>query len=185
MCGIVGYVGPRPVMDVLMPGLAGSNTGAMTRQGWPSTMGDRSRSSNRQDGSPTSRVWSIGKTWPRPTPGSVTPRWATHGAPNTGNAHPHLDCHRDVVVVHNGIIENWVDLKAKLIENGHEFESDTDTEVVAHMIEEMTDLPLADAVRSVMNQADGALALVVMRKSEPDVLVGARRVASGRWPGKR
>ena len=102
-------------------------------------------------------------------------RWATHGAPNTGNAHPHLDCTQDVVVVHNGIIENWVDLKGKLIETGHEFESDTDTEVVAHMIEEMADLPLADAVRSVMNQADGALALVVMRKSEPDVLVGARR----------
>jgi glucosamine--fructose-6-phosphate aminotransferase (isomerizing) len=102
-------------------------------------------------------------------------RWATHGAPNTGNAHPHLDCNRDVVVVHNGIIENWLDLKAKLMASGHEFESDTDTEVVAHMIEEMSDLPLADAVRQVMNQADGALALVVMRRSEPDLLVGARR----------
>jgi glucosamine--fructose-6-phosphate aminotransferase (isomerizing) len=102
-------------------------------------------------------------------------RWATHGAPNTGNAHPHMDCKRDVVVVHNGIIENWVELKAKLVDNGHDFDSDTDTEVVAHMIEEMADLPLADAVREVMGRADGALALVVMRKSEPDILVGARR----------
>jgi glucosamine--fructose-6-phosphate aminotransferase (isomerizing) len=80
-----------------------------------------------------------------------------------------------VVVVHNGIIENWRELKAKLIEGGHEFESDTDTEVVAHMIEELSDLPLAEAVRQVVNQADGALALVVMRRSEADVLVGARR----------
>jgi glucosamine--fructose-6-phosphate aminotransferase (isomerizing) len=102
-------------------------------------------------------------------------RWATHGAPNTGNAHPHLDCTREVVVVHNGIIENWVELKTKLVDNGHVFESDTDTEVIAHMMEEMSELPLAEAVRHVMNETDGALALVVMRRSEPDVLVGARR----------
>jgi glucosamine--fructose-6-phosphate aminotransferase (isomerizing) len=102
-------------------------------------------------------------------------RWATHGAPNTGNAHPHLDCRREVVVVHNGIIENWMDLKDKLVQGGHVFESDTDTEVVAHMIEDLSELSLADAVRRVMNEADGALALVVMRRSEPDLLVGARR----------
>jgi glucosamine--fructose-6-phosphate aminotransferase (isomerizing) len=102
-------------------------------------------------------------------------RWATHGAPNTGNAHPHLDCRREVVVVHNGIIENWMDLKVKLVQGGHVFESDTDTEVIAHMIEDLSELSLADAVRRVMNEADGALALVVMRRSEPDLLVGARR----------
>ena len=78
-------------------------------------------------------------------------------------------------MVHNGIIENWIDLKDKLVQGGHVFESDTDTEVVAHMIEDMSEIPLADAVRQVMNQADGALALVVMRRSEPDLLVGARR----------
>jgi glucosamine--fructose-6-phosphate aminotransferase (isomerizing) len=102
-------------------------------------------------------------------------RWATHGAPNSGNAHPHLDCTREVVVVHNGIIENWSDLKTKLTEAGHSFESDTDSEVIAHMIEEMADLPLAEAVRQVMQRAEGALALVVMRRSEPDILVGSRR----------
>jgi glucosamine--fructose-6-phosphate aminotransferase (isomerizing) len=116
------------------------------------------------DGSGSGSISGIGHT-----------RWATHGAPNSSNAHPHIDCNGDVVVVHNGIIENWSDLKAKLSETGHTFTSDTDTEVVAHLIEEMSDVPLAEAVRSVMNMAEGALALVVMRRSEPDILVGARR----------
>ena len=175
MCGIVGYVGPKSVIDVLMPGLARleyrgydsagvalNHGGSLTVLKQAGRIADLQGLVDREDLAEAHT--GIGHT-----------RWATHGAPNTGNAHPHLDCNRDVVVVHNGIIENWVDLKGKLIETGHEFESDTDTEVVAHMIEEMADLPLADAVRSVMNQADGALALVVMRKSEPDVLVGARR----------
>jgi glucosamine--fructose-6-phosphate aminotransferase (isomerizing) len=102
-------------------------------------------------------------------------RWATHGAPNTRNAHPHRDCSQTVAVVHNGIIENWADLKAALIEAGHDFKSDTDTEVVAHLIESMSDIPLADAVRKVMQVAEGALALAVVRDDEPDLVVGARR----------
>jgi glucosamine--fructose-6-phosphate aminotransferase (isomerizing) len=102
-------------------------------------------------------------------------RWATHGAPNTINAHPHTDPGGDVVVVHNGIVENWVDLKRRLSESGHDFVSDTDTEVLAHMIGELSDLPLSEAVRQVINQADGALALAAMRRSEPELIVGARR----------
>ena len=175
MCGIVGYVGPKPVIDVLMPGLARleyrgydsagvalNHGGSLTVLKQAGRIADLQGLVDREH--PAEAHTGIGHT-----------RWATHGAPNTGNAHPHMDCKRDVVVVHNGIIENWVDLKAKLVENGHGFDSDTDTEVVAHLIEELANLPLADAVRTVMNQADGSLALVVMRKSEPDVLVGARR----------
>ena len=175
MCGIVGYVGPRPVIDVLMPGLARleyrgydsagvalNHGGSMTVLKQAGRIADLQGLVDRE--APAEAHTGIGHT-----------RWATHGAPNTGNAHPHLDCTREVVVVHNGIIENWVELKNKLVENGHAFQSDTDTEVIAHMLEEMSDLPLAEAVRHVMNQADGALALVVMRQSEPDVLVGARR----------
>jgi glucosamine--fructose-6-phosphate aminotransferase (isomerizing) len=102
-------------------------------------------------------------------------RWATHGAPTTVNAHPHQDCSGEVIVAHNGIIENWVELKRELLGRGHAFTSETDTEVVAHMLEEMSDLPLAEAVRRVMRRAEGALALVVMRRSDPGVLVGSRR----------
>jgi glucosamine--fructose-6-phosphate aminotransferase (isomerizing) len=175
MCGIVGYVGPRPVIDVLMPGLARleyrgydsagvalNHGGSLTVLKQAGRIADLQALVDREH--PAEAHTGIGHT-----------RWATHGAPNTGNAHPHLDCHRDVVVVHNGIIENWVDLKTKLVDSGHVFESDTDTEVVAHLIEEMSDRSLADAVRNVMALADGALALVVMRRSEPDLLVGARR----------
>jgi glucosamine--fructose-6-phosphate aminotransferase (isomerizing) len=102
-------------------------------------------------------------------------RWATHGAPNTINAHPHTDQTGDVVVVHNGIVENWVVLKQKLIDSGHEFVSDTDTEVVAHMLGELSELPLIEAVRQVMNEAEGSLALAVIRRSDPELIVGARR----------
>jgi glucosamine--fructose-6-phosphate aminotransferase (isomerizing) len=175
MCGIVGYVGPKSVVDVLMPGLArleyrgyDSAGVALNHGGSLTVLKQAGRIANLQELVEREHLadahTGIGHT-----------RWATHGAPNTGNAHPHLDCNRDVVVVHNGIIENWVDLKSKLVDSGHEFESDTDTEVVAHLIEEMADLSLADAVRQVMTLTDGALALVVMRRSEPDLLVGARR----------
>ncbi|MGA7095971.1 MAG: glutamine--fructose-6-phosphate transaminase (isomerizing) [Acidimicrobiia bacterium] len=175
MCGIVGYVGPRQVIDVLMPGLARLEYRGYDSAGVALNHGD-SVTVLKQAG----RIADLQRLVDREAPGDAHTgightRWATHGAPNTGNAHPHLDCTRDVVVVHNGIIENWGELKAKLVESGHEFESDTDTEVVAHMIEEMADLPLADAVRSVMEVSDGAMALVVMRRSEPGLLVGARR----------
>ncbi len=175
MCGIVGYVGPRPVLDVLMPGLARLEYRGYDSAGVALNYGD-SITVLKQAG----RIADLQHLVDREPPaeahtGIGHTRWATHGAPNTGNAHPHLDCRREVVVVHNGIIENWMDLKAKLVESGHVFESDTDTEVVAHMIEDMSAMSLADAVRQVMKEADGALALVVMRRSEPGVLVGARR----------
>jgi glutamine---fructose-6-phosphate transaminase (isomerizing) len=175
MCGIVGYVGPRQVVDVLMPGLAHLEYRGYDSAGIALNHGDAISVIKRagriaelarlvKSESPQEAMSGIGHT-----------RWATHGAPNSGNAHPHLDCTRNVVVVHNGIIENWAELRQKLIEGGHEFQSETDTEVVAHMIEDMADLPLAEAVRQVMNQAEGALALGVLRRSEPETIVGARR----------
>lgn len=175
MCGIVGYVGPRPVVDVLMPGLARLEYRGYDSAGIAVNRGDGLtvlKSAGRiselekliDDDLSVGAISGIGHT-----------RWATHGAPNTINAHPHFDCSRDVVVVHNGIIENWVELKAKLVAEGHEFTSDTDTELVAHLIESMSDLPLADAVRAVMNQTEGALALAVSHRASPELLVGARR----------
>jgi glutamine---fructose-6-phosphate transaminase (isomerizing) len=175
MCGIVGYVGTRPVVDVLVPGLAHLEYRGYDSAGVALNRGDTidliktaGRIADLEElvdaHGEIDAVSGIGHT-----------RWATHGAPNTVNAHPHTDQSGDVVVVHNGIVENWADLKQKLTESGHIFESDTDTEVVAHMIGDRADLPLAVAVRQVMNEAEGALALAVMRRSEPDLIVGARR----------
>jgi glucosamine--fructose-6-phosphate aminotransferase (isomerizing) len=175
MCGIVGYVGPRPVVDVLVPGLAHLEYRGYDSAGVALNRGDSievvktaGRIADLEElvssSGDLTAVSGIGHT-----------RWATHGAPNTVNAHPHADQTGDVVVVHNGIVENWADLKQKLVEQGHDFKSDTDTEVVAHMIGDLAHLPLSEAVREVMKLAEGALALAVIRKSEPDLIVGARR----------
>ncbi len=175
MCGIVGYVGPRPAIDVLISGLErleyrgydsaglaihdGDVLAVVRRAGRIADLVDAVEVTGGAEGST-----GIGHT-----------RWATHGAPTTRNAHPHGDCAQQVAVAHNGIIENWLELKDGLIARGHVFSSDTDTEVVAHIIEEMAELPLADAVRTVMEKAEGALALAVVRRDEPQVVVGARR----------
>lgn len=174
MCGIVGYVGPRPVLDVIIPGLE-----RLEYRGYDSAgvairhaegidivkrVGRMSELSAALDGPAPAGSIGVGHT-----------RWATHGAPTEINAHPHGDCTGRVTVVHNGIIENWAELKSDLLARGHRFSSDTDTEVVAHLLEEMAHLPLAEGVRAVMRRAEGALALAVIRADEPELIVGARR----------
>ncbi|HKX76562.1 MAG TPA: glutamine--fructose-6-phosphate transaminase (isomerizing), partial [Acidimicrobiia bacterium] len=175
MCGIVGYVGPRPVAELLIPGLARLEYRGYDSAGIAIQQPD-SIAVVKQVGRIADLEHALAQgPLPQGHSGIGHTRWATHGAPNTTNAHPHRDCTGSVIVVHNGIIENWAELKADLQSRGHEFSSDTDTEVVAHLIEEMEDLPLAEAVRRVMKLADGALALVVMRAGDPGLLVGARR----------
>ena len=174
MCGIVGYVGPRKVLDVLVPGLSHLEYRGYDSAGVALNLGDRIdviKTAGRMDDLEAL----IGDFEGHIVSGVGHTRWATHGAPNSVNAHPHTDASGDVVVVHNGIVENWAVLKQKLVEAGHVFKSQTDTEVVAHMIGNLGDLSLAEAVRQVMNEAEGSLALAVMRRSEPDVIVGARR----------
>lgn len=175
MCGIVGYAGFRPAVEVLVPGLerleyrgydsagvAVAGPGGITIVKKAGRIADLE--SEIEKGSlPSGRV-GVGHT-----------RWATHGAPTTTNAHPHRGCDGSVSVVHNGIIENWGEIKKELISAGHVFATDTDTEVVAHLLEDLADLPLAEAVRRVMRRAEGALALGVMRSSDPDLVVAARR----------
>jgi len=175
MCGIVGYVGPRPVIDVLVPGLVRLEYRGYDSAGVALNQGDKLKLI-KTAGRITDLEALVSAAGPLEAfSGIGHTRWATHGAPNTVNAHPHVDASGEVVVVHNGIVENWVDLKKKLVETGHVFQSSTDTEVVAHMIGDLSDLPLVEAVRDVMNHAEGALALAVMRRSDPDVIVGARR----------
>jgi glucosamine--fructose-6-phosphate aminotransferase (isomerizing) len=175
MCGIVGYVGPRPALEILLAGLA-----RLEYRGYDSAgvavLNQNSVSVVRQAG----RIAELETTLKKSTidggnTGIGHTRWATHGAPNTMNAHPHSDCGGNVIVVHNGIIENWAELKEELIDRRHEFTSETDTEVVAHLIEEMGDVDLAEAVRRVMNRAEGSMALAVMRSDQPDLVVAARR----------
>jgi glucosamine--fructose-6-phosphate aminotransferase (isomerizing) len=105
-------------------------------------------------------------------------RWATHGEPNDKNSHPHLSESGDLAIIHNGIIENYATLKAGMMLKGHTFHSDTDTEVLAHLIEDVmvnTGLPLADAVRSALKQVSGAYAIVIMSKNHPEHLIAARK----------
>ncbi|GAA4852778.1 glutamine--fructose-6-phosphate transaminase (isomerizing) [Kitasatospora terrestris] len=112
---------------------------------------------------------------PAGTTGIGHTRWATHGGPTDANAHPHLDDHRKVAVVHNGIIENFAQLRAEIAERGHTLRSETDTEVVAHLLAEAYDGDLAEAMRAVCRQLDGAFTLVAVHADAPDVVVGARR----------
>jgi glucosamine--fructose-6-phosphate aminotransferase (isomerizing) len=112
---------------------------------------------------------------PAATVGLAHTRWATHGRPNDLNAHPHVDCTGDVTVIHNGIIENFHALREGLRARGHRFGSETDTEVIAHLVEEAYRGDIADATREALRQANGAYAVAVLHRSEPARLVGARR----------
>jgi len=175
MCGIVGYVGPQTVLDVLVPGLA-----HLEYRGYDSAGVALNHGGTLSVTKTAGRIADLKRLvaeedLPEAVSGIGHTRWATHGAPTSINAHPHTDSKGDVVVVHNGIIENWVELKRDLVASGHEFVSDTDTEVVAHMLGDLVDLPLIEAVRQVMNEAEGALALAVMRRTDPELIVGARR----------
>jgi glucosamine--fructose-6-phosphate aminotransferase (isomerizing) len=175
MCGIVGYVGQKKVVPVLLEGLK-----RLEYRGYDSA----GLAILQRDCVVIYR--SVGKIkelenalWGRDLAGHVGlghTRWATHGRPTEENAHPHSDCTGDVVVVHNGIIENYLALKEKLAQEGHRFRSETDTEVVAHLIEtqlrETPDLELA--VRRALASLAGAYALGIIWKGDPERLVAAR-----------
>ncbi len=179
MCGIVGYIGERDSVPIILDSLArleyrgydsagiavidarGALTGTKA-EGKLSRLADRLKNGGRISGSV-----GVGHT-----------RWATHGRPNDANAHPHMDCTGNIAVVHNGIIENYAPLRAKLIELGHVFKSETDTEVLAHLIEMHYDGDLEVAVRKTLAEVRGAYALGVISSDNPEELVFARNGAS-------
>lgn len=176
MCGIVGYVGPRPARELLLGGLARLEYRGYDSAGMAIGQNGSLRSV-RQVGK-IADLAAVVEGGTESFPGGYGvghTRWATHGAPTTPNAHPHFDCSGEVAIVHNGIIENWVELKTWLEERGHGFSSDTDTEVAAHLIEELDELPLAEAVAEVLRRCEGALALAVIRRSDPGLVVGGRK----------
>ena len=174
MCGIVGYVGSKPGMDVVLEGLR-----RLEYRGYDSAgvavLDDGVLQVERRAGKLANLEKVLGDA---PMPGTLAighTRWATHGPPTDRNAHPQVDCPGKVAVVHNGTIENFEELVAGLDARGHERRSETDTEVVAHLVEERYDGDLAAAVRSVCIDLEGSFVLVVAHADQPDLVVGARR----------
>ncbi len=175
MCGIVGYIGPRQAAPILLEGLArleyrGYDSAgiALVTAGGDMFVEKRAgklqnlRTALAADGTPAAAI------------GLAHTRWATHGRPNDMNAHPHTDCSGQITVIHNGIIENFKELRDALESRGHTLASDTDTEALAHLIEEAYQGDIADATRAALRQAHGAYAVAVMHSAEPKRLVGAR-----------
>jgi glutamine---fructose-6-phosphate transaminase (isomerizing) len=178
MCGIVGYVGPRSALDVVVEGLRRLEYRGYDSAGVALVAGGKMETEKRAGKLANLEAALAEHPMSEAHTGIGHTRWATHGAPNDRNAHPHLDCTGSIAVIHNGIIENFSRLRAGLEERGHELVSETDTEAVAHLLEE--EFPaaggdLAEALRRVCRMLDGAFTLVVSHVDTPDVVVGARR----------
>src|SRR3954449_4341093 len=174
MCGIVGYVGEQQALDVVLGGLRRLEYRGYDSAGVAVLDGGTLRV-ERKAGKLSNLEKEIEDT---PLPGTLGighTRWATHGPPTDRNAHPHVDCTGKVAVVHNGTIENFEALVRGLEQRGHERTSDTDTEVVAHLVEERYDGDLAATVRSICKDLQGSFVLVVAHQDEPDLVVAARR----------
>ena len=173
MCGIVGYVGSRQAVPILLQGLK-----RLEYRGYDSAglalITDGHLKVVKAAGKIAQLEAQLGPHVPQAVTGMAHPRWATHGAPTTRNAHPHTDCTGTVAVVHNGIIENAPVLRAKLVEKGHTFASDTDTEVLAHLIEEFYQGTLAEAVAAALHEVEGTYGIAVLSSREPDTIVAAR-----------
>jgi glutamine---fructose-6-phosphate transaminase (isomerizing) len=176
MCGIVGYIGPKKVVSVVIEGLRKLEYRGYDSAGIAVVNGSGKIEIRRAAGklrnlddvltkSPLEGTYGIGHT-----------RWATHGRPTEENAHPHRDCTGEIVVVHNGIIENYLELKEQLQREGHKFVTETDTEIVAHLVEKNAQggVPLEEAVRRSLKELRGIYALVFMSARDPHKIVAAR-----------
>lgn len=173
MCGIVGYIGPKSAQDVLLKGLS-----RLEYRGYDSSgvaiIESRNLNLVKRQGKLRILADVLKKRPSKGTAGIGHTRWATHGVPNDVNAHPHLDCTGKIAVVHNGIIENYLDLKKMLMKEGHKFLSETDTEIIAHLIEKYYHGHLETAVLKAIKTLKGAYAIAVVHSGEPDKIVAAR-----------
>ncbi|MDE3127460.1 MAG: glutamine--fructose-6-phosphate transaminase (isomerizing) [Gemmatimonadota bacterium] len=174
MCGIVGYVGPRIATPMLIEGLK-----RMEYRGYDSAgvalLGDDGVDLRRAKGKIAALESTVATRPIEGTTGIGHTRWATHGAPSEKNAHPQRDCTGTIAVVHNGIIENYTVLRKRLIEAGHVFKSDTDTEVLAHLIEAAFKGNLEEAVTEALNLVEGTYGIAVISSQDPDKIVAARK----------
>jgi glucosamine--fructose-6-phosphate aminotransferase (isomerizing) len=176
MCGIVGYTGGRQAAPLLLEGLK-----HLEYRGYDSAglalVDDGRIEVHKAAGKIAALEKELGTSLPAGRAGIAHTRWATHGVPNTTNAHPHTDCGGTLALVHNGIVENAGPLRAALAKRGHAFRSETDTEVLAHMIEELLGKgrPLVEAVAGALVQVEGTYGIAVISTREPDTIVAARR----------
>jgi glutamine---fructose-6-phosphate transaminase (isomerizing) len=173
MCGIVAYVGHQPVSEVLVEGLK-----RLEYRGYDSS-GIAILGAHPYLAKSVGKVEALErKVWQEKPTGGVGiahTRWATHGKPSEANAHPHTDCSSQLFLVHNGIIENYLPLKKKLSADGHDFKSQTDTEVLAHLIESVYQGDLEDAVRKALLRVEGTYGLAVIHAAHPNEIIMARR----------
>jgi glucosamine--fructose-6-phosphate aminotransferase (isomerizing) len=173
MCGIVGYIGTRKAVPIILEGLKrleyrGYDSAglAVYCDGGLEVRRASGKLRNLEEAirmNPVDGTFGIGHT-----------RWATHGRPTEENAHPHRDCKGDIVVVHNGIVENYLALKGRLQAEGHQFKTETDTEVIAHLVEKYFAGNLEEAVRAAVKQLTGVFALAAIARSDPNKIVAAR-----------
>ncbi|MGZ4120059.1 MAG: glutamine--fructose-6-phosphate transaminase (isomerizing) [Actinomycetota bacterium] len=176
MCGIIGVVGDEPALPVIMDGLrrveyrgydsAGvavldGGTIQVIRKAGKLDALDKELALHQVDG-----TTGIGHT-----------RWATHGGPTDANAHPHTDCTGRIAIIHNGIIENFLELRERLERDGHQFASETDTETIAHLIESFYAGDITEAVRAALREVDGAFSIAVVAADQPDIIVAAKRTS--------
>jgi glutamine---fructose-6-phosphate transaminase (isomerizing) len=179
MCGIIGYTGPEPVLPILLAGLRTLEYRGYDSAGVAVVDGDRLQVVKRAGKLDALEAEIDGQDLPGTT-GLGHTRWATHGPPTDANAHPHTDVAGHLAVVHNGIFENFAELKAELAAAGVSFDSDTDTEVVARLVGRELDngaSDLADALRRAVRRTRGAFALAVVDRRQPEVIVASRREA--------
>ena len=191
MCGIVGYVGKKRVVPVIIDGLrrleyrgydsagiavAGNGNGNGSGHEQAEALQIRRAEGKLKNLEDVIRLKPLDGTY-----GIGHTRWATHGRPSEENAHPHRDCTGKIVVVHNGIVENYLSLKRKLSEEGHVFSTETDTEIIAHLVEKYlvhngtgSRPKLEDAVRQTVKELSGVFALAVISAEEPDKIVASR-----------
>ena len=175
MCGIVGYTGPRAAGPILLEGLRRLEYRGYDSAGIALVTESGELFVEKRAGKLANLRTALLDRTPNAGIGLAHTRWATHGRPNDLNAHPHVDCTGAITVVHNGIIENFRDLRDGLESRGHVLSSETDTEALAHLVEEAYAGDLADAVRAALARVEGAYAVAVMHRGEPDRLVGARQ----------
>jgi glucosamine--fructose-6-phosphate aminotransferase (isomerizing) len=175
MCGIVGYTGPRAAGPILLEGLRRLEYRGYDSAGIALVTESGELFVEKRAGKLANLRTALLDRTPNAGIGLAHTRWATHGRPNDLNAHPHVDCTGTITVVHNGIIENFRELRDGLESRGHVLSSETDTEALAHLVEEAYAGDLADAVRAALARVQGAYAVAVMHRGEPDRLVGARQ----------